>query len=51
MWPNPDFPADLVTLTEEIFNINLSFAFSAECVFISRVFCLPTFLNGKEIKG
>ena len=25
MWPNPKFPADLVTFTEEIFNGNLHF--------------------------
>ena len=25
MWPNPQFPADLVTFTEEIFNEKLHF--------------------------
>ena len=25
MWPNPQFPADLVTFTEEIFNVKLHF--------------------------
>ena len=25
MWPNPQFPADLVTFTEEILNVKLHF--------------------------
>ena len=25
MWPNPQFPADLVTFTEEMYNIKLHF--------------------------
>ena len=29
MWPNPQFPADLVTSTEEIFNGKLQFLGSA----------------------
>ena len=28
MWPNPQFPADLVTLAEEIFNEKLHFLYS-----------------------
>ena len=28
MWPNPQFPADLVTFTEEIFNGKLHFLYS-----------------------
>ena len=28
MWPNPQFPVDLVTFTEEIFNME-NFIFSA----------------------
>ena len=28
MWPNPQFPADLVTFTEEIFNGKLHFSCS-----------------------
>ena len=30
MWPNSQFPADLVTLTEEIFNGKLHFLYSAK---------------------
>ena len=32
MWPNPQFPADLVTLTEEIRNEKLHFLCSAKSV-------------------
>ena len=28
MWPNPQFPADLVTFTEEILNVKLYFLYS-----------------------
>ena len=28
MWPNPQFPADLVTFTEEILNEKLHFLYS-----------------------
>ena len=37
MWPNPQFPADLVTFTEEILNGKLHFLWSA-------LFCLLFFL-------
>ena len=30
MWPNPQFPADLVTFTEEILNVKLNFLCSVE---------------------
>ena len=31
MWPNPQFPADLVKFTEEIFNGKLHFLHSESC--------------------
>ena len=31
MWPNPQFPADLVTFTVEILNWNLHFLYSESC--------------------
>ena len=31
MWPNPQFPADLVTFTEEIPNEKLQFLCSVSC--------------------
>ena len=31
MWPNPQFPADLVTFTEEILNGKLHFLYSVYC--------------------
>ena len=37
MWPNPQFPADLVTFTEEIFNGKLHF--------LCRVSCRPLAFN------
>ena len=40
MWPNPQFPADLVTFNEEILNGNLHFLCSVmtrNVVFIARV--------------
>ena len=30
MWPNPQFPADLVTFTEEILNPKLFFLYNAQ---------------------
>ena len=33
MWPNPQFPADLVTFTEKIFNGKLHFLCSVSCEF------------------
>ena len=36
MWPNPKFPADLVTLTEEIFNENLPILCSVSWIFNAR---------------
>ena len=32
MWPNPQFPADLVAFTEEIFNVKLHFLCSVKRV-------------------
>ena len=32
MWPNPQFPADLVAFTEEIFNVKLDFLCSVKRV-------------------
>ena len=29
MWPNPQFPADLVTFTEKVLNEKLHFSYSA----------------------
>ena len=34
MWPIPQFPADLVTFTEEILNGNLHFLYSAINFFV-----------------
>ena len=33
MWPDPQFPADLVTFTEEIFNGKLHFFVQCMCFF------------------
>ena len=38
MWPNPQFPADLVTFTEEIFNGKLHFL----CSFKQGTWISPT---------
>ena len=43
MWPNPQFPADLVTFTEEILNGKLHFLCSVLPI-IPQLFC-PLFLN------
>ena len=34
MWPNPQFPADLVTFTEEILNGKLHFLYSVSSKFL-----------------
>ena len=41
MWPNPKFPADLVTFTEEIVNEKLHFLCSGICSFFILLF-FPT---------
>ena len=42
MWPNPQFPADLVTFTEEILNRKLHFLWSVKflIIFFSKVIWL-----------
>ena len=37
MWPNPQFPADLVKLTEEILNENLHFLCSGKWNFLKKI--------------
>ena len=50
MWPNPQFPADLVTFTEEILNAKLNFLCSVTCLASHKVLplCL-VFLIGSYI--
>ena len=43
MWPNPQFPADLVTFTEEILHVKLHFLCSANSTFLLvETDCLST---------
>ena len=45
MRPNPEFPADLVTFTEEILNGKLHFLFSV--IYVQLTFCV----QGKEVNN
>ena len=38
MWPNPQFPADLATFTEEIFNGQLHFFVQCQCSISITIF-------------
>ena len=44
MWPNPEFSADLVTLTEKILNEKLHFL----CSLISKYLCRKIIKEGIE---
>ena len=46
MWPNSQFPADLVTFTEEILNGKLHFLCSDKCVVISVCKCANSGFGG-----
>ena len=48
MGPNPQFPADLVTTTEEVLNRNLHFLCSELCVMALKV---DAKLKGKLTRG
>ena len=38
MWPNPNFPADLVTFTKKILNRKLNFLCNVRCIFSINIF-------------
>ena len=43
MWPNPQFPADLITFTEEILNEKLHFLYSESKAIYMIIFHFPKF--------
>ena len=47
MWPNPQFPADLVTFNEEILNGELHSLRSVKKCFKLQAIELPTFYDRK----